>query len=57
MKTFLTRHEANKYLSNQVEKGNISRHGDVTVRVLSKKLFPRRKKRFMVGSYMEWLNT
>jgi hypothetical protein len=55
-KTFLTRREANDYLKDQIGKGRFSKFGSERVRLLSKTLFPRTKKRYHVGSYMDWLN-
>ncbi len=50
-KSFHTRKEANAEVRKQAILGNV-----VQVRKLSKKLFPRRKKLFHVGTEMEWLN-
>lgn len=56
-KTFLTRKEASDYLKKQIEKGKISFFSkDHAVRRLSKRVFPRTKKRYHVGTSMDFLN-
>lgn len=59
-KTFYTRKEAKEYLKKKFgfttftqENGHPGGYG---VRRLSKKLYPRRKKRYHVGTYMDFLN-
>jgi len=53
-KAFETRKEANEHLKKLKEKRIVS--DDVTVRKMSKKLHPRRKKLFHVGSTIDFLN-
>ncbi len=55
MKRFSTRAEATKELKRKKDKG-WSMSDDITVRKISKKAHPRAIKRFVVCSYMEWLN-
>lgn len=58
-KSFYTLKEANAYLKKIDPQGRNSGPdslGTLAVRRMSKKLYPRRKKRYHVGNYMEWLN-
>jgi hypothetical protein len=52
-KAFHTREEANDHLKQLKHKG---RGRDCDVRKMSKKIHPRRKKLFHVGSWMDFLN-
>lgn len=57
-KFFYTRKEAIAELKKRyphLEDPNTNCDG-VSVRLLSKKIWPRRKKRYFVGSYLDWLN-
>lgn len=51
-KTFHTLKEANAYAKQKNERTTLK----VEVRKLRKKLYPRRKKLFHVGTYLDWLN-
>lgn len=50
-KVFYTLKEARVYQVKQKEKGE-----NVDIRKMSKKIHPRRKKRYHVGYYMDYLN-
>ena len=54
-KSFTTRKEANAHLKSIKDKGRIH-FSDLAVRKMSKKLHPRRKKLFHVGSEIDFLN-
>lgn len=51
-KAFETRKEANAHLKKMVERVETG----LAVRKMNKKLFPRRKKLFHVGSRLDFLN-
>lgn len=53
-KSFHTLKEARAY-EKKVKDREITT-GDFTIRTLSKKLFPRRKKLYHVGSHLDFLN-
>lgn len=53
-KAFETRKEANAYLKKLIAKGEGS--GTMAVRKMSKKDFPRRKKLYHVGTYLDFVN-
>jgi hypothetical protein len=50
-KAFKTLKEARTFERKQIEKGN-----HVEIRKMSKKIHPRRKKLFHVGSHIDFLN-
>ena len=52
-KAFKTRSEAKKHLK-KIEAKGFTR--DASIRKMSKKLHPRRKKLYHVGTYMDFLN-
>ena len=51
-KAFHTRKEAKAHMKKMLEKG----HRDIEIRKMSKKVHPRRKKLFHVGSFIDFLN-
>ena len=53
-KAFHTRKEANAYLKKFKKQGNLLT--SATVRKMSKKIHPRRKKLFHVGTKIDFLN-
>ena len=54
-KAFETRVEANREVKRIKSKG-FTVSSDLAVRKMNKKIHPRRKKLFHVGSFMEFLN-
>lgn len=52
-KAFKTRKEANDHLKKLKEKGIAS---GIEIRKMSKKIHPRRKKIFHVGTFIDFLN-
>ena len=54
-KAFETRKEANEHLKKQIIKHGHHR-SDMTIRKMSKKIHPRRKKLFHVGTEIDFLN-
>lgn len=54
-KAFHTRKEANNHLKELNKKGR-NFWGDIKVRKMSKKIHPRRKKLFHVGTEIDFLN-
>ncbi len=55
-KTFLTRKEASDYIKKQNEKNGGLIYSSIAIRRLSKRIFPRTKKRYHVGTSMDFLN-
>jgi hypothetical protein len=55
-KSFRTRKEANEHLRKMQHKGLAGNGRDFTVRKMSKKDHPRRKKLFHVGGFIDFLN-
>lgn len=53
-KSFHTKKEANEHLEKV--KNRSFPGSDLQVRKMSKKLFPRRKKLFHVGTYIDFIN-
>jgi hypothetical protein len=57
-RAFETRKEAEKFLNERfnqyrVDQGHINGYG---VRLMPKRLFPRRKRRYHVGTYLDYIN-
>jgi hypothetical protein len=55
-KAFATRKEAKAHLDKIDPSGNKQKSQRLTIRKMSKKIFPRRKKLFHVGDEMDFLN-
>ncbi len=55
-KTFLTRKEASNFMKKQNKKNGGLIYTNLAIRKLSKRLFPRTKKRYHVGTSMDFLN-